>query len=156
MTTDEGYSEYRSKMQEIGNEFEDFVAYQLAQHGIVFTNFKSRKFQYNVGENICGLEIKLDRKIGDTGNVYIETHEKSSPDRQAYVLSGINRNCWLYIIGDEEKFWVFGTKWLRANQKNYPVVTNKYKTSRGFLIPIGEADDVCLFYWDGDKESDSK
>tara|TARA_Y100000310_G_scaffold2404_1_gene3117 strand:- start:329 stop:820 length:492 start_codon:yes stop_codon:yes gene_type:complete len=128
-----------------GVEFQDFVCIKLHSVGIVLQNLSSQKYQLK-SENLLGLEIKLDRKFRGTGNLYIETHEKSDPDNPRYVLSGIYRDdeTWLYGIGDMKTFYIFAKSTLR-NFESYgeklPWIgrPRPTRTSKGFLIPLGKA-----------------
>src|SRR3990167_4524764 len=89
---------------------------------------------------MLGAEIKRDGRFRETGNLYIETAEKSHPNNPAYIPSGIYRadNSWLYVIGDEKEIWIFSVKYLRLLSRRFRVVKNP--TSMGFLMPTAEAD----------------
>jgi len=93
---------------------------------------------------MLGAEIKRDGKFRETGNLYIETAEKSNPDNPAYAASGIYRqdNSWLFVIGDEKTIYIFSTKYLRLLEKRYQ--RKQKPTSIGFLMPIEEADRYCI------------
>lgn len=134
---------YNSKLQQ-GLEFQDRVAKELYQRGIVIIGYASRKYQNSEGENMLGAEIKRDGMFRDTGNLYIEIAEKSHPDKLEYIPSGIYRqdNSWLYVIGDEETIYIFSTKYLRMLEKRYHHVEKP--TSKGFLLPIADAEKYCL------------
>lgn len=43
-----------------GLEFQDFVCDQLLEYAIVLQNLASKKYQFKVGENLQGFEIKYD------------------------------------------------------------------------------------------------
>jgi len=134
---------YQVKLQE-GLEFQDFVTRELYQRGIVVIGYSSRKYQNNEGENMLGAEIKRDGKFRETGNLYIEVAEKSHPDKPSYTKSGIHRedNSWLFVIGDEKTIWIFSTKYLRMLEDRYRPVQKP--TSKGFLLPLNEADKYCI------------
>jgi hypothetical protein len=137
--------EYKEKL-EAGLEFQDYVAKKLIEViGIPVTTYSSKKFQLK-GENRQGFEIKFDRRYDETGNIYIETHEKSNAENPFYVDSGIYRddNTWLYIIGDYNKLFIFGkrTLILMHDSKRYrQIITD---TSKGFLVPNEKAETLCL------------
>ena len=99
---------YYVKKLEEGLEFQDVATTALYQRGIVVVAYSSRRWQDERGENMLGAEIKRDGKFRQTGNLYIETAEKSHPDNPVYVPSGIMRsdNSWLYVIGDEKTLYV--------------------------------------------------
>lgn len=135
---------YYDKKLEEGLIFQDIATEELYKRGIVVVGYASRQFQRNRGENMLGAEIKRDGKFRETGNLYIETAEKSHPDNQSYVASGIWRddNSWLYVIGDESTLFIFSSKYLRKLQKRYKAMTTP--TSQGFLMPIREAENYCI------------
>jgi len=134
---------YQDKLNE-GLEFQDLVTNALYQRGIVVIGYASRRYQVEEGENMLGAEIKRDGKFRETGNLYIETAEKSNPDNPAYAASGIYRqdNSWLFVIGDEKTIYIFSTKYLRLLEKRYQ--RKQKPTSIGFLMPIEEADRYCI------------
>lgn len=135
---------YYAEKLEQGLQFQDVVTRALYQRGIVVIGYSSRRFQIEHGENMLGAEIKRDGKFRETGNLYIETAEKSHPDRVSYVESGIHRpdNSWLFVIGDEKTLWIFSTKYLKKLQSRYQSVQKP--TSLGFLMPIAEAEKYCI------------
>lgn len=137
---------YYAKKLEIGLEFQDIVTKALYQRGIVVIGYASRKFQNSDGENMLGAEIKRDDNFRKTGNLYIETSEKSHPDKQEFIPSGIFRedNSWLFVIGDEKTIYIFSTKWLRKLIDKYPEKTNATQTSKGRLLPIRHAEELCI------------
>lgn len=141
------YKDYYDECLQKGLEFQDFIATVLIKEiGIPLSSLSSKKFQYSVGENLQGIEIKFDDKLKNTGNVYIEVKEKSNPKNKNYVDSGIFRsdNSWLYIIGDYNCIYIFGKQFLKLlyNSKRYREITTD--TSIGFLINSSDADKYCL------------
>lgn len=138
---------YKDKLQ-IGLEFQDVITKALYQRGIVVIGYSSRRFQNDEGENMLGAEIKRDDMFRTTGNLYLEAEEKTHPDNSRYIASGIFRkdNSWLFVIGDEKTVYIFSTKYLRilARQKGWPFIENKTKTSRGYLMPLGDAEKYCI------------
>jgi hypothetical protein len=134
---------YSDKLQQ-GLEFQDVVTRELYQRGIVIVGYSSKKYQNNEGENLLGAEIKRDGKFRQTGNLYIETSEKSHPDKKNYTASGIHRedNSWLFVIGDEKTVYIFSTKYLRMLEYKYTKVNKP--TSNGFLIPLVDAEKYCI------------
>jgi len=103
----------------------------------------SKKFQISIGENLQGFEIKNDNLFRKTHNLYIEIAEKSNVKNEFYVSSGIFRhdNTWIYCIGDYDSCFLIQKKVLQAMQKmgKYKTVENALKTSKGFLLPVSEA-----------------
>ena len=138
---------------EAAQEFQDFVCKALHARGIVLQNMSSQKYQQQ-GENLMGLEIKFDQRFWETGNLYIETDEKSHPDRPHYVRSDIYRtdNSWLYAIGDYHVLFIFAKNFLRGIDKAEPPWLRRFKptgTSVGFGVPLRQgckyADKVIAF-----------
>ncbi len=143
------YKEYYNSSLQKGLEFQDFVAIALLKEiGIPLTSLSSKKFQFSVGENLQGIEIKFDDKFFDTGNIYIEVKEKSNPINLNYVDSGIyrNDNTWLYLIGNYSTMFIFGKKHLQLmyESQKYREVENSTKTSIGFLVPVSDATKYSL------------
>jgi hypothetical protein len=134
---------YQDKLQE-GLVFQDIVTRALYQRGIVVIGYSSRRFQIEEGENMLGAEIKRDGNFRTTGNLYIEIAEKTHPNNLEYIPSGIYRkdNSWLYVIGDERLIYIFSTRYLQMLEKRYEHKT--ISTSKGFVIPLDEADKYCI------------
>ena len=63
---------------------------------IILQNMSSQKYQFNIGENLQGFEIKLDTRCTETGRMSIEVAEKSRADSTKWTPSGIYRedNSW--------------------------------------------------------------
>jgi len=140
-------TEYYGKMLEKGKEFQDFITKALIHElGIPLSTYSSKEYQTNTGENVQGIEIKFDDRYKETGNIYIEVMEKSNPENERYVQSGIyrNDNTWLYLIGDYNEVFIFGKKTLQGMYRS-----GKYKeittlTSIGFLVDKKSADKYCI------------
>lgn len=135
-------------MLDAGQEYQDYIAAHLTKHyGIAITTFSSKKYQYSHGETLQGFEIKHDMKLNKTGNVYIETDEKSNPKNPYFIRSGIYRldNSIFYSIGDYVENFVFAKKHLislHERGKHRAVTT---ATSKGFLLSRSDADKYCAF-----------
>ena len=132
---------YKEKLKQ-GLYYQDFVIEELYKIGLPLISYSSKEFQNMVGENKAGIEIKNDNNYQKTKNLYIETAEKSDKSKTDYFPSGIfrNDNTWLYLIGDMNKIFILSKKQLILLSK-----TNKYKTveiatSRGFLLPVQDAE----------------
>jgi len=143
------YKDYYEDCLNKGLEYQDFIATVLLKElGIPLSSLNSKKYQYEVGENLQGIEIKFDDMYKKTGNLYIEVKEKADPKNNSYATSGIfrNDNTWLYIIGDYENIFIFGKSHLQLMYKssNYREVTTA--TSVGFLIGNEEAKKYALKY----------
>jgi hypothetical protein len=129
---------YAQKLEE-GLAYQDYVIELLYEAGLPVISYASKKYQHTVGENRAGLEIKNDQMFRKTGNLYIETAEKSNANNAEYVPSGIfrNDNTWLYLIGDAQEVFVLSKKQLRLVKDKYKQATTP--TSKGFLLPVEEA-----------------
>lgn len=140
-------TEYYAKMLEAGLEFQDFVMTKLIEHlGINLTQYSSKKYQFTVGENKQGIEIKFDDKYETTGNLYIEIAEKSNKNNLNFVDSGIYRedNTWLYIIGNYCVLYIFSKKYLVYLHKKKIFREVEIPTSKGFLIDKKNAEKYTL------------
>lgn len=131
-------------------EYQDFICEKLHALGIVLQNMQSQQYQLKK-ENLLGLEIKFDRQLEKTGNIYIEIAEKANPANPYYVASGIYRddNSWLFGIGDYEDFFIFTKKrlkeidGLRKKGRIDGLREVTIPTSHGFLIPRNLAEQWC-------------
>jgi len=133
-------------------EFQDYICFKLCTVGIIIQNIGSKKYQRYM-ENLLGLEIKNDKIFRETNRLYIETHEKSHPLNEFYILSGIyrNDNCWLFGIGDEKDFWIFSKKTLIRLHKEKPdwlFIPNSTPTSKGFCIPLEYANEYAELHFE--------
>lgn len=138
METNLQTSNYQTLLEE-GLKFQDFVTMELMRRGVLtILCFRSQQYQYRVGESANGVEIKLDKRFRQTGNLYIEIAERTSTDKQ-FSPSGIHRpdNTWLWVIGDYKTLYIFAKNVLQLVQKRFiPVIT---ATSKGYLMPVGDA-----------------
>lgn len=137
---------YYKTQLERGLEFQDFVYEILNRYGISTVSYSSRLFQRHFGENKGGLEIKFDGKLVETGNLYIEVAEKSSPHLLTYVQSGIYRECNEYVIGNYDILYRLPIRILRAlrSSKEYREIEINLRTSRGFLLPAHRAEQFAI------------
>lgn len=152
----EGNSGHTNSL-EIGHEFQDFIIEKLiTELGISISIYQSKKYQYQKGESLQGVEIKYDsRSTGDctyrqckpTMQLGIEVAEKTKASNSSWVRSGIYRldNSWLYIVGNYDCAWVFGKKHLilMHNKNAYKEIVT-LPTITNMLIPINDADKYCL------------
>ena len=136
---------------EIGNTFQDFVCIELAKQHIILQNINSKKFQFEIGENLQGFEIKYDaRCTGDRGTIAtnrlsIEIAEKTNKDNLNWIPSGIyrNDNSWLYIQGNCMMFWIFSKKILNFLHEAGRYSEGADPTIKKFYLPILDADKYC-------------
>lgn len=134
-------------------QFQDYVQELLYKTGIPINCFASQKYNYEVGESIAGVEIKQDKKMKETGNIYIELYEKHY-QKEKWVASGIlrNDNTIFYVIGDYDHIYMFAKKQLKGviakNKDKFKKVETE--TSIGILIPeeyIKKNDALVLIEW---------
>ena len=126
-----------------GEDYQEFVTNILfikLKLPILCYNHKEDQLKY--GENPQGIEIKFDRMLEKTGNVYIETATLGHP------LDGIykeNDESWLFIIGNYDKFYMFSRKTLIRMHVSgkFRQVENKYNSSSGFLLSGEDALEWC-------------
>ena len=141
------YNDYYANKLDEGETYQDFVAEQLLQRcGWVFMGYASKKYQYEIGENKAGIEIKCQKNYKKYGNLCIETYEKAHSDNVVYARSGIYRgdNSILFITGDYDNIYIFSHTMLRLLEGKCKPYENKYKTSKGYLLPIDMADKYCI------------
>jgi len=134
---------YYSEMLTEGLQFQDFCACEFAKIGIPITNFSSKKYQMEKGENLQGYEFKFDRSFRKTGNLWIELKERADVKRE-YINSGIcrNDNTMFYVMGDYGGVYLMQKTVLRVMRKQYKEIENTMKTSIGYLLPISKAVEV--------------
>lgn len=137
-------TEYYKDKFEAGLEYQDYVSDELRKAGIFLGAYSSRKYQQERGESASGIEIKHDMRLAETGNLYFEIAEKSSPDIPDWTKSGILRedSTWLYLIGDYEQAFLFSKEQLKriyyakSSWKARGIVARMTQTSIGFTIPV--------------------
>lgn len=140
---DISYSDAKSKTAyQDGLEFQDFVTTELAKHGIIVQNYSSRKYQFEIGENRQGIEIKLDNWCSKSKRLSIEVAEKSSATKPEYVPSGIYRkdNTWLYVQGNYDVLFVFSKKLLKLMYESGKYPTNTRPTIKTFYISFDDSE----------------
>lgn len=132
---------YKEKLKQ-GLYYQDFVIEQLYKIGLPLISYSSKEFQNLIGENKAGIEIKNDNNYQKTGNLYIETAEKSDENKITFWPSGIyrNDNTWLYLIGDIKRIFILSKKQLILLDKKQKYKKVEIKTSRGFLLPVIDAE----------------
>ena len=118
----------------VGQRFQDHCALQVMKNlNIPLVNLQSKDYQFKIGENLQGFEIKYDQSFANTNNLYIETEHRVSPD-QEYYKGGILRddNSWLYCIGNYEVIYIFSKKFLRrsASIPGVGIVANSLKIAK--------------------------
>ena len=92
------------------------------------------------------VEVKTDRRVHETGNIYVETYQFSKTDRSDQRPSGINTTKAEYwaiatskgigfviVKTDELRRLIKANEYRRASQ---PIVSAKTNGSTGVLVPI--------------------
>lgn len=142
-------TEYYKAQLERGLIYQDFVYEILHRFGISTVAYGSKLFQQKLGENKAKIEIKFDDRRKQTGNLYIETQEKSDPKNVNYVMSGIYRDCVEYVIGDYDVIYRLPVSTLRImfQSGKYPEIEIGLKSSKGFLLAESSASKwaICVY-----------
>lgn len=129
---------YDDKLKD-GKKYEKFVVEYFKKEGIKITLTKTFEDQINIGESFEGYEIKFDDKYNKTGNLWIETQERSDVKKE-YVNSGTLRddNTIFYIIGNYDTIFVFKKDKLKQLSYEKKILENNMKTSKGYLLSTSE------------------
>jgi len=134
-----------------GLEYQDFVFDQLRMIDgmpIFLGAYSSVKYQCGKGESPSGLEIKYDAKFRQTGNLFIETAEKSYAEQTSFHPSGAmsEDNTWLYLIGDYQEAYIFAKNLLKALcvPENKAVTFKEIPTAQGYIFPLEYVERKCL------------
>lgn len=135
-----------SDPREMGEKYQDIITDILAANGMILQNYCSRQYQYQVGENRQGWEIKYDALCTSTRRLSIEVGEKTNSSKPEFTPSGICRedNSWLYIQGNLDVVYIFQKNILRMlmNSGRYEIIDNNPDTIRKFYLPF----EVCEKY----------
>jgi len=118
-------------------KFQDYVSDLLYDIGIPINLYTSFKYQIEKGESRAGVEIKYDKQLEKTGNIYIEIAERHSIN-EPFVASGIMRkdNTIFYAIGNYEHVRLFSKKQLQILARSKEFKRVQTDTSMGVLMPI--------------------
>jgi hypothetical protein len=145
MATNSDYFDENYKLQlEDGQQYQDFLTRELSTRGIIFQQFSSKKFQYEIGESHSRIEIKYDKIFSKTGNLWIEFQERKYPTG-TYINSGLLRddNAFLWAQGDYNTLFIFCKRDLKHRLENEPYKENGQKTSIGKLLKHPLPDKYC-------------
>jgi hypothetical protein len=135
--------------QKNGLQFESYIMDWFAkQKNINLSHYTTYQEQIHKGENRQGVEIKNDQMFKKTGNLFISVQRDYGYTKHP---SGIfKEQSWLYVIGDNDCFYIFSTKQLKQiyNIKK-PKLFNGFKTEKGgtengFLLSKKMADKYCI------------
>lgn len=125
--------------------YQDFITKELLKIGISVNCYQSLVYQAKYGESASGIEIKNDRRLKETGNLYIEFKQKSLRGNDD-DHSGINRDddSWLYVIGDYETIYIFGKSQLRSMLSKVLTKKNYYSQKYGITIRTHKNDEGVI------------
>lgn len=129
--------------------YQDFITIQLLkQLGWSLNQLASKRYNIDVGESIAGIEVKNDKRMTDTGNLYIETHERHHGEE--FVPSGIDRedNTLFWCIGDFDVAYIILKKQLKFlcdNHERFGFRKVETETSKGILIPTKWLDEHDIY-----------
>lgn len=127
--------EFHKRLEE-GKQYEDFITDLFrSKFGIAISTYSSYKYQREKGENAQGFEIKFDKGVKTTNNLFIEIEEEG---HAAGILK--NDNTLFFIQGDYKRIFWFTLKDLKEEYLTgkYKVVESKNKC-KGFLYPVVRA-----------------
>ena len=138
-----------TKKQQEGLEFESYIMdWFCSQKNINLSHYTLLKEQINKGENRQGIEIKNDQRFQETGNLFISVERDYGYKKYE---SGIYKNqSWLYVIGNENEFYIFATKHLKQYyEHNKPQLFDGFKSikngvEKGFLLSKKQAERICI------------
>ncbi len=123
------------------NRYQDFISIELLkQLGWSINIFTSKYYQFEHGESLAGVEIKYDKKMAETGNLYFELYERHNKT-QKFTPSGINRadNTIFWCIGNYNEAYIFvksQLKYLCDNFEKNGFRKVENDTSIGVIIPV--------------------
>lgn len=140
-------AEFSARLEE-GHAFEDFVEELFWSHGIAVRLHRSRKYQWERGESASGIEIKLDKRFRETGNLFIETRERRAADGTSQW-----RPCGIHeepvaprtiAIGDYNTVYWLATSWLLKYERAGHPRVKETDTAVGFLVPVTAAEEMAI------------
>ncbi len=144
---------------ERGAYYEDFIKDLMFLKGLAITSYKGKNNQFDIGENLAGIEIKFDSRCVDMNHLWIETAEKSKSQNKEWYPSGVCRedNSWLYIQGNYDKVWIFAKRdlrdcyelkkcreWAFFQENPYKMPPDNTATGRGFELPMDRANKMAI------------
>lgn len=118
-------------------QYQDFVTDKM--HELLGWNlncYASLKWNIEKGESLSRIEIKNDRLMESTKNLYIETAEKDKNGN--FVPSGIFRqdNSIMWWVGNYNQAFLISKRMLKKLYEANIFQEKETPTSKGFLIPI--------------------
>lgn len=130
--------------------YQDFITMQLFQKlGWSINQLASKKYNIEYGESLARIEIKNDKRMKETGNIYVELYESHYEGK--FVPSGINRddNTLIWCIGDFDVAYLIVKKQLKFlcdHFQRFGFKKVQTETSIGVLIPTKflESNDIYV------------
>lgn len=117
----------------LGKSYEQFVYDVLWSLGWATLPYHDPKLQSMSGENKAGWEIKLDRHFRNTGNFFIETHERHSEMHQHWRPAGVCEGTANHIIiGDRRGFYILSVPVLLLEKRGKRITENSAKQHAAF------------------------
>jgi len=143
MVINSEYQTYYFQMLEESQKYTDFLTVELSKRGLILQMFTSKQYQISHGESHGKIEVKYDRRMSETKNLYIELFEKSNPANKDFIASGINRedNTIIWAQGDYDTIYIFCKKGLKKLIDGCREI--RKDTSIGLLLPMVKADQYC-------------
>jgi len=150
----EKYVRARKQKRPAERPFEIFIRDWIKDNrGIDIGLHETEYKQLKIGESERGIEIKHDYKFPKTERLFIETEELTSQGE--WIQSGVCKedNALWYLIGDRNEFWLFNKRNLfmesLCKEQIYGYLNKEFKdknfpTSKGFLLFISEANEICV------------
>ncbi len=137
---------------EAGKKYEKFVYdFFEKEKGVVIKPIEG----YSESENNKGLEVKYDRRMNATGNLYIEVADRLGGGGGIWRRESNTR--W-WIIGDYRRAWVIPVERLQQAAKENKYYRVHSSTSTGYLLPSYKADKMCVakYYFANVEEAKSE
>jgi len=137
---------------EQGMEFQDWVVEQFNKRGFYVQLYASKQYQFDRGESVQMVEIKLDNRFLETGRLSIEVGERTAVGKP-WVQSGIYRrdNTIFYAQGNWSRIYLFDRKVLQRYHEHecggrYEESPREAPTVRKFYMPLSAANELSIFY----------
>lgn len=143
-------------MNEDDLQFQDYAMQLLYKAGMPICIYGSKKYQIKVGESIGRVEIKHDKVMKGTGNLFIEYAERHDPNKP-FVYSGILRddNTVFYMIGDYNRTFLLSKPLLISMIQKNNFEKKITPTSKGYVIPVEFLENwkqIILMEWENGNE----
>lgn len=121
-----------------GEEYEDFIVEEMGKRNWILQIRRSRRYQYRKGETLQNVEIKYNKRMSETGNLFIETTQ-----------GGIYGTCIIFVTGDYNMAFVLSTNELKRAHASGMFRTVSYP-NQGMLLPVKEAKRIAIdsYYFD--------